>query len=559
MSQTHDFPFGIMDVVELLHLRIRRPSPKGVYVDCPICNDKRGKMHVNSQNDTWRCNYCDESGGMLSLYAKLHNISTSDAYREICDALLNGVGLSNYALKHPDKSKTAVIQDVPIADSKRRNETYSALFAMLTLSKEHREHLQTVRGLSDEQIEKLGYKSTPPFYMCRPLTERLLQKGCQLEGVPGFYQKDGHWTVLFSSRTAGILIPIRDLDGLICGCQIRLDVSLKNDDDPPEKEGAKYIWLSSVGKPKGTSSGSPAHFVGDPRAGVVYVTEGFLKSDVSHYLMNRTFASTAGANNTAQLETLFEQLAKNGTHTIIEAEDMDKYRNKAVNKGALKLYKLAKKYGMVCHGLNWNPNYKGVDDWQLALKRKTSIKEDRRMNFRQKFIHGLCDFDAIDDAVAEWHESTECECELHEYLGLTEEEYALGIKTGYKELEKRLLSQRQAQKFRIYQLDISLNKVIPFAFGGMNDLYKAGHEYPPAAEYRLVHDGLLYFDENEDEQQRLTRISELFGDTLPTGYRGRSVAPSDVLELYDDTGRRYFYRDTDRFCSVQFSPMLAKR
>ena len=52
MGQTLDFPFGIMDVVELLHLRIRRPSPQGVYVDCPICNDKRGKMHVNRQNDT---------------------------------------------------------------------------------------------------------------------------------------------------------------------------------------------------------------------------------------------------------------------------------------------------------------------------------------------------------------------------------------------------------------------------------------------------------------------------------------------------------------------------
>lgn len=219
MSQTHDFPFGIMDVVELLHLRIRRPSPKGVYVDCPICNDKRGKMHVNSQNDTWRCNYCDESGGMLSLYAKLHNISTSEAYREICDAMLNGVGLSDHAVKYPDKTKVAPIQDTPIADIKIRHETYSALFAMLTLSKEHREHLQTARGLSDGQIEELGYKSTPPFYMCRPLTERLLQKGCQLEGVPGFYQKDGHWTVLFSSRTAGILIPVRGLDGLICGCR----------------------------------------------------------------------------------------------------------------------------------------------------------------------------------------------------------------------------------------------------------------------------------------------------------------------------------------------------
>ena len=78
MGQTHDFPFGIMDVVDRLHLNIRRPSPRGFYVDCPICNDKRGKMHVNVQNDTWRCNYCNESGGMLSLYARLHNI---DVYK----------------------------------------------------------------------------------------------------------------------------------------------------------------------------------------------------------------------------------------------------------------------------------------------------------------------------------------------------------------------------------------------------------------------------------------------------------------------------------------------
>ena len=28
MSQPHDFPFDITDVAELLHLRIRRPSPQ---------------------------------------------------------------------------------------------------------------------------------------------------------------------------------------------------------------------------------------------------------------------------------------------------------------------------------------------------------------------------------------------------------------------------------------------------------------------------------------------------------------------------------------------------
>ena len=558
MSQTHDFPFGIMDVVELLHLRIRRPSPQGVYVDCPICNDKRGKMHVNSQNDTWRCNYCDESGGMLSLYAKLHNISTRDAYREIRDAMLNGVCLSDYAVKYPDKPKVETVPDTPMADITVRHKTYTAFLSMLTLSKEHRKHLQTVRGLPDEQIEMLDYKSTPPFYMCRALANRLLQNGCQLEGVPGFYQKDGQWTIASSTLTAGILIPARTREGYISGFQIRLDVSLKNDDDPPKKQGAKYIWFSSAGKPKGTSSGSPAHFVGDPDAGVVYITEGLLKSDIAHYLMNRSFAATAGVNNMAQLELLLKQLAESGTHTLIETEDMDKYRNEASSKGALKVYQLAKKYGMVCRGLNWNPNYKGVDDWQLALKRNVAVKEDSRMNFRQRFMYGLCDFDAIDDEIEDWHESTECECELHEYLGLTDEEYSCFIRNS-DEFESRLLSQRQEQRFRIYQLDISLHKVIPFAFAGIEELHKAGHEYPPAAEYRLVHEGVLHFDGNEDDYQRLTRIAKIFGDILPKEYRGRSVAPSDVLELYDETGRRYFYRDVGKFCPVKFSPMLAKK
>ena len=85
--------------------------------------------------------------------------------------------------------------------------------------------------------------------------------------------------------------------------------------------------------------------------------------------MNRTFAATAGANNTAQLEMLFQLLKQNGTQMIVEAEDMDKYRNENVDKGASQIYLLAKKCGLEFCRLTWNPNYKGVDDWQLALKR----------------------------------------------------------------------------------------------------------------------------------------------------------------------------------------------
>lgn len=42
-------------------------------------------------------------------------------------------------------------------------------------------------------------------------------------------------------------------------------------------------------------------------------------------------------------------------------------------------------------------------------------------------------------------------------------------------------------------------------------------------------------------------------------YRGRSIAPSDVLELYDESERRYFYCDMAGFLQVKFSPALAKK
>ena len=45
-----------------------------------------------------------------------------------------------------------------------------------------------------------------------------------------------------------------------------------------DKSGTKYLWLSSSSKTRGVSSGSPVHFVGDPFARVVYVTEGLLLS-----------------------------------------------------------------------------------------------------------------------------------------------------------------------------------------------------------------------------------------------------------------------------------------
>ena len=49
--------------------------------------------------------------------------------------------------------------------------------------------------------------------------------------------------------------------------------------------------------------------------------------------------------------------------------------NEAVNRGASKVHQLAAKYGMACRQLVWNPDYKWIDDWQLALHRKEQQNE----------------------------------------------------------------------------------------------------------------------------------------------------------------------------------------
>ena len=398
-SFSQDFPFGIMDVVELLHLHIRRRQADSAYTDCPFCGDRRGKMNVNFIKNVWRCNYCGEHGGMLNLYARVNNTTNSEAYREICDALQAGDTSWGYGgtestdahagfparEPHAGSRPDAGIPQAERAGPQEIHQTYSLLLEMLSLNSAHRAHLRSEkRGLSDEQIDSLGFKSTPPYFLCRSLTERLMKQGCKVEGVPGFYlHEGGYWTAKFGSRTAGILIPAIGIDGLIRGMQILLDVPFKDKDDPPEKAGTKYIWLSSSTKNMVVTSGSPVHFIGNPCARTIYVTEGILKADIAHVLLNRSFVAVAGANNVAQLGPLFALLAQNGTELIIEAHDMDKYSNEMIAKGSSKIYLLARQQGMECRRLTWNPNYKGIDDWQLALRRKKQQKEGGDQNLQK--------------------------------------------------------------------------------------------------------------------------------------------------------------------------------
>ena len=536
-SFSEDFPFGIMDVVELLHLHIRRRQTDSVYTDCPLCGDRRGKMNVNFVKNVWRCNYCGEHGGMLNLYVRVNNTTNSEAYREICDALQAGDtswgygGSENtdaYTGGPVKESLTGGQTAVGITQSERASlqeihQTYSLLLEMLSLNPAHRAHLRSEkRGPGDGQIDSLGFKSTPPCFLCRSLTERLIKQGCKVEGVPGFYlHEGGYWTLRFSSRTAGILIPAVGVDGLIRGMQILLDKPFKDKNDPPEKAGTKYIWFSSSGKNMGTTSGSPVHFIGNPFARTIYVTEGILKADIAHCLLNRSFVAVAGANNVQQLGPLFALLAQNCTELNIEAHDMDKYSNEMIAKGSSKIYLFARQYGMECRRLTWNPNYKGIDDWQLALRKEKQQKEGEKKNLQ--------------------------------------EEHAVFCPEGKGTVEKSADSSGKKCRFRIYQLVFGEGReTIPFAFKGIRELHKAGYGQPPASDYQLVCESALFCPEHFGEKEILELILEHYGNHVPEGYMGRSLASSDVVELDDETGRRYFYIDGRIFEPVRFSPFLAK-
>jgi hypothetical protein len=323
------------------------------------------------------------------------------------------------------------------------------------------------------------------------------------------------------------------------------------------KEGTKYLWLSSSNKHMGVSSGSPVHFVGDPFARSVYVTEGSLKADVAHCLMNRSFVAVAGANNAGQLDPVFSVLAYNGTATIVEAHDMDKYSNRMISMGASKIYVTAQKYGIESKRLTWNPNYKGVDDWQLALKNKDMGNKICNLNFKEQFLFGLCTAEAIDGYIAEWNSIAGEKQSLPEYLGLTQQEYDAYC-SNTRELEALLLGQQKQQRFRIYQLEFDGgNKTVPFAFTGITSLRKAGYEQPPASEYRLVFDSGFLCAKMLSVKNILNWIFSQYTDCLPNDYPGRRIAPSDIIELYDDEKRRYFYRNKENFAEVKFSPVLA--
>lgn len=165
------FPFDISDIVFLLNLKIRRKNQTSWDCDCPFCG-KEGKLNINLEKNVFRCNKCGEGGGQLQLYSKVYGLDRATACEQIKNYLGKGIQAPEYeSFKKTVKSKPEVIH-ADRAPDRVLHQTYSTFLSMLTLSETHGKNLLE-RGLSMEQIQKNGYKSTPVFGF-RKLTERLI-------------------------------------------------------------------------------------------------------------------------------------------------------------------------------------------------------------------------------------------------------------------------------------------------------------------------------------------------------------------------------------------------
>jgi Domain of unknown function (DUF3854) len=242
----------------------------------------------------------------------------------------------------------------------RKDIIYSALLTEhLSLSEQHREALRA-RGLSDAEIARNCYRSTPAIGEADTIAAALESHG--LQGVAGFYRGLGRWRLVPMAQ--GILIPVRDSQRRIRGMQIRRDEAA---------QGGKYIWLSSANRPSGASSGSPIHFSKSgliPHAQEILITEGGLKGDVCAHLLGVPVIAAAGVNNfgvdfAANLKKRFPHLTK-----VVIAFDSD-FRTKPQVKDALIKLKRSLTHAPFAVSVRvWPSVFKGLDDYLLALRNR---------------------------------------------------------------------------------------------------------------------------------------------------------------------------------------------
>ena len=142
MGMEKNLPCSIADVVELIGIKVVRNTGSQLHCRCPFCDDRSAHLNVKLSDNVFRCNRCGKGGGVLHLYAYMHDVSLNTAYDELCRIYLDG----QRNLYRPNLQNRRSFRWSLLADSAVRI-THTAIYSMLS-SRFHRESL-LARGLSN--------------------------------------------------------------------------------------------------------------------------------------------------------------------------------------------------------------------------------------------------------------------------------------------------------------------------------------------------------------------------------------------------------------------------
>lgn len=305
---------------------------------------------------------CEQGGECFKVsYAEYCDVNLHTAYEELCKIFGPDGGEPVRKCKRKPRSIETV--ELPIASAEVRDNTYSNLLSLLTLCPTHQSALKE-RGLKSEEMELLCYRTTPTTRLKRIVTE-LLERGCILDGVPGFYcQKDsGQWVL--DIRGSGIMLPDRNLLGQIEAIQVRLD----------KVYNQKFYNLTSVDQYYGTQSKCCPHYVGVHEGDeVVCLTEGVMKSDLAYSFAQGSpyecgFVGLTGIPSYSQYERALEELDSIGVKRINVMVDSDYQVKEEVRKARDRYIEMGAAAGFEMAPITWTQKQKGVDDLYKHLFR----------------------------------------------------------------------------------------------------------------------------------------------------------------------------------------------
>jgi len=357
------------DIIPLLPLEIPPKGKSSFYVPCPKCDRGKQKkdrhLNISLAKDVFRCARCGWNGGIFDFYAYYTSTPRSGVLSELKRRLGSDGSANGDKPPYEKQGGTPALTapgnvTLPVADIDARHAAYSALLSLLSLAPDHQKNLLD-RGLPQKAVSENEYRTTPVIGV-KVLAKALLDMGCNLAGVPGFYlDSGGQWT--FISMRRGILIPVRDAQGRIQGLQVRRDDQAKR----------KYRWVSSAdieGGANGCGAEGWIHMAGLVRERIILI-EGPLKADVVYQLTGQTAIAVPGVNSLKRLEATLAELQSLGMKRIMTAFDMDFLKNPHVRNGYGELTNLLRHMGIHFGTYLWDPNYNGLDDyvWECCLNR----------------------------------------------------------------------------------------------------------------------------------------------------------------------------------------------